>query len=272
MFEYASQGAATHARRTDPNEADHETDFNPPSGRALLTAMLEDMLSSGLKELGLPFSPATLASFRTYYTLLSERNRQMNLTAITGEDEVATLHFLDCAALVPLLPEGACSVLDIGAGAGFPGLVLKLLRPELKLTLLDSQQKRVSFQREVCSALNLPDVACIAARAEEAAPNLRESFDAVSSRAVSRLNILAELSLPFVRVGGQFLAMKGAAAREELREAEGALRALGGDGGRLIPLSVPGLDAERCAVASEKLHPTPAKYPRRYAQIKKQPL
>ena len=234
--------------------------------------MLEDILSQGFSELSIPYTDETLSSFRKYYTILAERNRQMNLTAITTEDEAARLHFLDCAAVLPHLSSENCRLLDIGSGAGFPGLVLKLLRPELSVTLLDSQQKRVHFLEEVCEMLRLPDVRCIAARAEEASFEMREQYDVVTSRAVSRLNILAELSLPFVRVGGQFLAMKAAAAAEELSEAANALQALGGDEGKLLPCAVPGLDAERYLVSVEKLRPTPAKYPRRYAQIKKQPL
>ena len=234
--------------------------------------MLEDILSQGFRELSIPRSDETLSAFRRYYTLLEERNRQMNLTAITTEDDAARLHFLDCAAVLPFLPAGDCSVLDVGSGAGFPGLVLKLLRPELSLTLLDSQQKRVHFLEEACDVLGLSDVRCIAARAEEAPGEMREQYDVVTSRAVSRLNTLAELSMPFVRVGGLFLAMKAAAAAEELTEAADALRVLGGAEGKLLPCTVPGLDAERYLVSDEKLRPTPAKYPRRYAQIKKQPL
>ena len=235
--------------------------------------MLEDVLSRGLAALSIPCSQETLRAFRLYYELLTERNRQVNLTAITAEEDVALLHFLDCAAALQRLPESAATVLDIGSGAGFPGLVWKLLRPELSLTLLDSQQKRVRFQEEVCDALGLGDVRCVCARAEEAANSpLRESFDAVTSRAVSRLNILAELCLPFTAVGGCFLAMKGSAATEELSEAAEALRLLGGAEGRLLSCTVPGLDADRYLISAEKLRPTPAKYPRRYAQIKKQPL
>ena len=234
--------------------------------------MLENILSQGLRELSIPCTDDTLSAFRRYYTLLEERNRQMNLTAITAEDEVARLHFLDCAAVLPFLPTGGIRLLDIGSGAGFPGLVLKLLRPELSLTLLDSQQKRVHFLEEACESLGLSDVSCIAVRAEEAPAEMREQYDTVTSRAVSRLNVLAELSMPFVRVGGSFLAMKAAAAAEELAEAGSALRLLGGSEGRLLPCSVPGLYAERYLISVEKLRPTPAKYPRRYAQIKKQPL
>lgn len=234
--------------------------------------MLEEILSEGFTALSLPFTAKTLSDFRRYYSLLSERNRQFNLTAITAEEDVARQHFLDCASLLPFLPAGDCRILDIGSGAGFPGLVLKILRPGLSLTLLDSQQKRVRFQEEVCDTLGLSDVHCIAARAEEAPEKMREHFDVVTSRAVSRLNILAELSMPFVEVGGRFLAMKAAAAPEELKEAASALKLLGGGDARLLPCPVPGLEAERFLVSVEKLRQTPRRYPRRYAQIKKQPL
>ncbi|MBP5744467.1 MAG: 16S rRNA (guanine(527)-N(7))-methyltransferase RsmG [Oscillospiraceae bacterium] len=234
--------------------------------------MLEDILSQGFQELSIPFTDQTLSAFRRYYTILEEKNQQMNLTAITSEDDAARLHFLDCSAVLPYLPTGNCRILDIGSGAGFPGLVLKLLRPELSLTLLDSQQKRVHFLEYVCDALGLSDVTCIAVRAEEAPGEMREQFDAVTSRAVSRLNILAELSMPFAAVGGRFLAMKASAAAEELTEAARALNILGGSEGKLLPCTVPGLDAERYLVSVEKLRPTPAKYPRRYALIKKKPL
>ena len=119
---------------------------------------LEEVLGAGLTGLGIPFSEETLALFRRYYTLLEDKNRQMNLTAISGEAETARLHFLDCAAILPLLPSGPVALLDVGSGAGFPGLVLKLLRPELSVTLLDSQKKRVLFLQEVCDALSLKEV------------------------------------------------------------------------------------------------------------------
>lgn len=233
---------------------------------------LEEVLSAGLTGLGIPFSEETLSQFRRYYTLLEEKNRQMNLTAISGEEETARLHFLDCAAILPLLPSGSLTLLDVGSGAGFPGLVLKLLRPELTVTLLDSQKKRVLFLQEVCDALGLRDVRCLALRAEETPSAMRESFDVVGSRAVARLNILAELCLPFVRPGGLFLSMKGPAATEELDECQKAFRLLGGGSASLISCPVPGLDAGRWVVRVEKAEPTPAAYPRRFSQIKKQPL
>ena len=179
---------------------------------------------------------------------------------------------LDCAAILPQVAFSGKRVLDIGSGAGFPGLVLKLLCPDLSLTLLDSTQKRVQFQQEVCAALNLTDVSCLHLRAEEAPPKMRESFDLVVSRAVARLSILSELCLPFVAMGGSFLAMKGPAAEEEVAEGKNAIRLLGGSEPAVLHYDVPGLDASRTLVVSEKRRPTPSKYPRRFAQMKKQPL
>ena len=240
--------------------------------RSVDSARMEEILSAGLTALSIPCTEETLRAFRRYYTLLDEKNRQMNLTAINGESETARLHFLDCAAILPLLPPGPLSVLDVGSGAGFPGLVLKLLRPDLSLTLLDSQNKRVLFQQEVCDALNLGDVTCLSLRAEEAPAAMRESFDVVVSRAVARLNVLSELCLPFVKPGGLFLSMKGSAAAEELEESRRAFRLLGGGNASLRTCPVPGLDAERAVIRVEKTNPTSAAYPRRFAQIKKQPL
>ena len=249
---------------------------------------LEDVLIPGLKSLGFPADSETLLRFHIFYDLLTERGKQMNLTAIAGEEDTARLHFLDCAAILSFLLSSdsrnatdalsssanipAPAVLDIGSGAGFPGLVLKILCPSMKLTLLDSLQKRVHFQEELCAALGFPDVHCLHARAEELPQEMRESFDYVVSRAVARLNVLSELCLPYVAVGGTFLAMKGASADEEFSEALPALKRLGAASPVLQRYTVPGLDASRAAVLALKTSATPRAYPRRFAQIRKQPL
>ena len=168
--------------------------------------MLEDILRESL-----PLDERALGRFRRYYELLTEWNKVMNLTAISGEEDTARLHFLDCAALAGLTELRGKRVIDVGTGAGFPGLVLKILCPETELVLLDSLEKRVRFLKSVCAELGFDDVLCLHARAEEAPPRLRESFDLACSRAVARLNLLAELCLPFVKTGGLFAAMKGPA-------------------------------------------------------------
>ena len=232
---------------------------------------MEEILRAGFAALGVDAPPAAIEQLRQYYELLEETNAVMNLTAIRGEQDTARLHFLDCGALVRYLPEGCVSLCDVGSGAGFPGLVLKILRPELRLTMLDSLQKRVAFQRRTADALGLENVACIAGRAEEETA-LRESFDAVTSRAVARLCMLCELCLPLVKPGGVFLAMKGPDPEEELTEAARAIRLLGGGEPRVERYAIPGTDAEHTAVLIPKLRPTPAAYPRRFAVMKKTPL
>ena len=233
---------------------------------------LEDVLTESLSVLHIDFTGKALTQFRQYYTILEERNRLMNLTAISGEEDTAILHFVDSAAILPYLPDGAVRILDIGSGAGFPGLVLKILRPDLSLTLIDSQQKRVRFQQDVCALLGLEGVECLALRAEEAPSSMRESFDAVTSRAVARLNVLSELCMPFAAVNGVFLAMKGSAAQEELEESRHALSVLGSDVPRLVRCPLPGTDTEHALIICVKSKATPARYPRRFAQIRKQPL
>ena len=160
----------------------------------------------------------------------------------------------------------------MGTGAGFPGLVLKILQPDLKLTLLDSLDKRVRFLELVCAELELEGVQCLHARAEEAPTELRESFDVACSRAVARLNLLGELCLPFVKKGGLFAAMKGPDAADELNEARRGLSLLGGGEPVIREYAVPGTDLRHNAVLVPKSGHTPRQYPRRWAQIKKQPL
>ena len=232
---------------------------------------MKEILSSGFAEMGIPVPNGALDRLEAYWHLLDEKNKVMNLTAIKGEEDCARLHFLDCGALLRYVDLAGKTCLDVGSGAGFPGLVLKILQPEVKLTLLDSLGKRVEFQKEVVAALGLTDVECVNARAEEC-PERRESYDVVTSRAVARLNMLSELCLPFVKKGGTFAAMKGPAAAEELREAEKALKKLGGGEGRIVEYAVPGTDAVHCAVLVPKTGRTPPQYPRRWAAIKKAPL
>ncbi|NLA88172.1 MAG: 16S rRNA (guanine(527)-N(7))-methyltransferase RsmG, partial [Clostridiales bacterium] len=165
-----------------------------------------------------------------YYDFLEEKNKVMNLTAISGEKDVAELHFLDSLSLLTLGSFEGKSVIDIGSGAGFPGIPMKLAVPTLSLIMLDAQLKRIGFLKELCDTLRLTDVSPIRARAEEAAhTDLRESFDFAVSRAVARLNVLAELCLPFVKEGGAFIAMKGTESDEEIIEAGTAIKTLGAE-------------------------------------------
>ena len=206
-----------------------------------------------------------------YAQRLIQYNEKVNLTAITKPEEIATKHFLDCAACAYLIPEGAYCA-DIGTGAGFPGLPLRIAEPSLELTLLDSLNKRVDFLRETCAKLGFEDVTCIHARAEETPAELRGAYDIAVSRAVARLNTLCELCLPFLKVGGVFIAMKGPECAQEVSEARGAMHILGAELRNTIKYTIPGTDVSHAAVIIEKVKPTHPMYPRKWAQIKKRPL
>ena len=234
--------------------------------------MLEELLSTGFEALGLCPDAQALPRYRLYYETLAEQNKVMNLTAIDGEEDTARLHFLDCAALLTLTELKGKSLIDVGSGAGFPGLALKVAEPSLSLTLLDSLDKRVRFLQKLSGKLGFEDVVCLHARAEEAPEALRGQFDVAASRAVARLNLLCELCLPFVKVGGLFLAMKGPGAEEEAEEAAKAIALLGGKLERVAVYPIPGTDTRHSVVMIRKVRETPKKYPRRWVQIKKQPL
>ena len=233
---------------------------------------LETLLAEGLPTLGLSCDEEMLRRFRLYYEALEESGRVMNLTAIHGEEDVAHLHFLDCAALLSTADFRNKTVFDIGTGAGFPGLVLKICNPSIRLTLLDSLDKRVVFLRSTCNSLGFPDVSCLHARAEEAVIQWREAADIVTSRAVASLNVLSELCLPYVKEGGVFIAMKGPAFDEELEAAKPAIQMLGGKTESCRSYTIPGTDVTHSAILIRKAAKTPQRYPRRWAQIKKSPL
>ena len=193
----------------------------------------------------------------------------MNLTAITEPSAVAELHFLDCIALLGAADFRGKRVIDVGCGAGFPGVPLKIAEPSIRLTLLDSHGKRMNWLAEVLPQLAV-EAEIVTARAEEHVASCREAYDIATSRAVARLNVLAELCLPYVRVGGVFLAMKGALAQEEVDEARRGVEKLGGRVASIYEYPV--ADAVHKAVVIEKVRPTPPQYPRAFAKIKKAPL
>ena len=231
---------------------------------------MEATLRDGLAALGLP-SPAA-PQLLEFARRLLEKNQVMNLTAITEAKDVATLHLLDCAALLTLADFRGKSVVDVGTGAGFPGMVLRILEPDFDLTLLDSLGKRVDFLREVCASLSLARTDCVHARAEEYAAGHRQQYDIAASRAVANLNLLCELTLPLVKVGGQFLAMKSVSSDEEIDGARGAAGQLGGRIAAIRDYTVPQTQVRHRLVVIEKVKDTPAVYPRSFARMKKAPL
>ena len=219
-------------------------------------------------------SDEQLGQLSTYYDLLVSVNEKMNLTAITDPKEVAVKHFADSLSVFNYVefPKGA-KVIDVGTGAGFPGLVLKIARPDIELTLLDSLNKRLNFLEEVLNSLKL-DAHLVHARSEEGGQNFdyRECYDYAVSRAVARLNVLCEYCLPYVRLSGSFIAFKGGEADEEIRNASKAIQALGGKKKNIFKFELPDNCGSRTLIQIEKVQPTPDKYPRHNGKIKAKPL
>lgn len=237
--------------------------------------MMEELIRAGLESLHIiPPSPDVPEKLSEYGRLLIEKNEVMNLTAITDPVQVAALHFLDSSAVLGAADFRGKRVIDVGTGAGFPGLPMRLLEPTIQLTLLDSLGKRVDWLREVCTALGAEDVECLHARAEEQAlkPGYRDGYDFAISRAVADLRLLSELCLPYVKMGGRFLALKSVSSDEELSTAMSGIQLLGGK--VLLPYdyAIPGTDIIHRVVVIEKVAPTPKGYPRRWAKIQKAPL
>ena len=230
---------------------------------------MKQTLTDGLARMGRSLSDAQIGTLCRFGEELIEKNRVMNLTAITEPKAVAELHFLDCIRLLDAADFRAKRVIDVGCGAGFPGVPLKIAEPSIRLTLLDSLAKRMNWLSEILPKLGV-EAEVVTGRAEEFAAERREQYDLAVSRAVARLCILAELCLPYVKVGGFFLAMKGAMAQEEADEAKSGIETLGGRIAEICeyPLS----DAVHRVVIVEKVRPTPPRYPRAFAKIKKSPL
>lgn len=231
---------------------------------------MQELLKNGLRELGLDTEKAeTLAHFAE---LMLAKNAVMNLTRITEPDAVAQLHLLDSAALLRFADLRGKKAVDVGTGAGFPGMPLRILEPDFDLTLLDSLGKRVEWLREACDTLSLRRVECVHARAEEFAAEKREQFDFALSRAVANLQVLCELCLPLVCVGGRFLAMKSVDSDEEINAAKNAVKTLGGKIAAIEDYTIPTSSVVHRLVIIEKTAPTPKGYPRAFAKIKKSPL
>lgn len=232
--------------------------------------IIREVLQEGLPALGM--GEDRIPQLIEFSRLLLEKNQVMNLTAITEPREVATLHLLDSLALAAHEELAGKKIIDVGTGAGFPGMPLAIALPGVDMTLLDSLNKRIDFLQEVCNALSLQDITCVHARAEEFAAAHRESYDFAVSRAVAALPVLCELCLPLVKVGGAFLAMKSSHSQEETDQAAKAISLLGGKLERVTDYSIPTADITHRLLTIRKVSPTPKKYPRRFAQIKKQPL
>lgn len=236
--------------------------------------MIKNLLQNYIKDYKITLTENQYEQFQKYFELIAEWNEKMNLTAITDESGVALKHFADSLSLLNFvdIPQNS-SLADVGTGAGFPGVVLKIARPDIKLTLIDSLNKRLVFLGEVCAQLGI-EAELIHSRAEDGARDekLRESFDFAVSRAVARMNVLSEYCLPYVKVGGAFCAMKGAQANEEFKESLNAINTLGGKLEKKYFFELPENGGERAIAVVRKVRNTPQKYPRQSGKIKAKAL
>ena len=231
--------------------------------------MMKKTLAEGLPNLGLNLSDETQNTLCAFGEAVVEQNKVMNLTAITEPDQVAKLHLLDSLSLLTVENLAGKKIIDVGCGAGFPGVPVKIACPEAELTLLDSLGKRMTWLESVLPGLGV-EATCITDRAEAAVTTRREQYDIATSRAVARLNILLELTAPYVKVGGAVLAMKGTAAQEELAESKNAIKRLGLKLEQVKEFPVDG--TAHTVIVLRKVSHTHPQYPRRYAKIKQSPL
>ena len=230
---------------------------------------MEKTLREGLSELNLELPGERQETLCAFARAMVKQNEVMNLTAITEDTQVAKLHLLDSLTVLCCADLKGKTLIDVGCGAGFPGVPLAIACPEAKITLLDSLGKRVKWLEEILPQLGI-SAECVTARAEEAVADRREKYDFATSRAVARLNILLELTAPYVKVGGAVLAMKGAAAREELAECGNAIKKLGLKLEEVREFPIDG--TSHAVIVLRKVKPTPPRYPRRFAKIKQAPL
>lgn len=237
--------------------------------------IFHDVLARVADEYSLVLTDEQLAAFTTYFEMLVEWNQKINLTAITDPTEVAVKHMIDSLSCFDsdIFKHGA-RIIDVGTGAGFPGLPLKIFRPDLKLTLFDSLNKRILFLKAVTEQLGIHDIKFVHSRAEDGGRNkqFREQYDIAVSRAVARLNILSEFCLPFVALGGFFIALKGSQYSDEIKTSTEALRKLGGEIAKIENVKLPGLDDVRAVIYIKKIKRTLPIYPRRPGAVEKNPL
>lgn len=228
---------------------------------------MTELLKNGFSAMKLSVSDAQIAQLEDFTARMLETNKVMNLTRITDPKEIAEKHLLDCASLLQAADFSKKSVVDVGCGAGFPGMPLHILCPSCELTLLDSLGKRIRFLQGCIDAMNLSDIEAVHARAEEFAAKHREQYDFAVSRAVAQLNVLAELSLPLVKQGGAFIAMKSKDTDEELERAKKAIRLLGGEIEKIIDYTIPHTEIIHRLVVIRKKNHTPKQYPRPFRKI-----
>ena len=232
-------------------------------------------ITKGMEDISVDISDRQQEQFFLYYTMLIEWNQVMNLTAITDMKEVIFKHFVDSVSLVKAIDVSReTSLIDVGTGAGFPGIPLKIMFPELKVTLLDSLNKRVRFLNEVIQHIGIDGIQAIHGRAEDIGrnPEYREKYDLCVSRAVANLATLSEYCMPYVKIGGSFISYKSGTVSTEIKQAEIAVKLLGGEFGNIVNFRINEIDAERTLIKIEKIHKLQSKYPRKAGMPGKEPL
>ena len=237
-------------------------------------SQIEELLAESCKKINIELTEKQIKQFMDYKDMLLEWNEKFNLTAITDEREIILKHFVDCLAISAGAELAGKKIIDVGTGAGFPGVPVKIAFPDTQMTLLDSLNKRITFLEELKNKLGLENVTCIHSRAEDggADKNLREGFDLCISRAVANLAVLSEYCLPFVKVGGCFISMKGPDVKDELNESEKAIKVLGGEVKEIKLINIPETDINHSLIIIKKIKPTPSKYPRKAGKAKKEPI
>ncbi len=235
----------------------------------------EKLLKDSMLQLGFEISEKQISQFMTYKQLLLEWNEKINLTAITDEKDIILKHFVDSVSLLTAIDiKEGMSFIDVGTGAGFPGIPVKIMFPQINITLLDSLQKRITFLEEVIGTLQLQNTECIHMRAEDGGQSkeLREHFDCCVSRAVASLNILCEYCMPFVKCGGYFVSLKGPDVSQEIMEAQKAISTLGCKLEKTEKVEIPNSDITHSVIILKKLCQTPSQYPRKAGKASKSPI
>ena len=266
-------------RKTLPKKVEIDSEGTKVTERDEEVTDVAPILESHSDEISVPLSAEEIRAFQIYASMLKEKNKVMNLTAVDDDKGIAMKHFIDSLTLCPYIREEekksdkTLTFADVGTGAGFPGLPVKISCPELSVTLMDSLEKRLKFLNEVITALDLKDCSTVHSRAEDAGRNkkYREKYDIVTARAVAKLSVLAEYCLPLVKVGGVFLAMKSHSDEEE-NEAQKAIALLGGTIEKTDSFKLPGTDMERTIIVVRKIRPTPARFPRKAGTPSKTPI
>lgn len=235
---------------------------------------MKELLKSSCKEIGIDIDDKKINQFIKYKELLLDWNKKINLTAITEEKEIVLKHFIDSISILKYIELENKNVIDVGTGAGFPGIPVKIMCSSIELTLMDSLKKRISFLETICKELDINDVNCVHMRAEDGGRNIiyREQFDFCISRAVADLSVLLEYCMPFIKIGGEFISLKGPNIKEEIIKSEFAIKELGGEILSINYINIPFTDIKHSIIKIKKIRQLSNRYPRKAGKITKSPI